>query len=132
MLKYKLIVFEILIASFIMQFFGLVTPLFTQVILDKVLTHHSISTLKVIAIAFLRVIIFEMLLSLCRNYIFAHTTTKIDAKLEASFFHIWCFYRWSILKIEKLEISLQESGELDSIRDFIANKKRNRAFRYTF
>ena len=81
MLSYKRIVGEVLLASFIMQLFGLVTPLFTQVVLDKVLVHHSISTLNVIAIAFLAVLIFELLLSLSRNYIFAHTTTKIDAKL---------------------------------------------------
>ena len=85
-LEYKFIVSEILLASFIMQLFGLVTPLFTQVVLDKVLVHHSISTLNVIAVAFLAVIIFEMLLSLARNYIFAHTTTKIDAKLGSELF----------------------------------------------
>ena len=49
MLSFKRVVFEVLLASFIMQLFGLVTPLFTQVVLDKVLTHHSISTLNVIA-----------------------------------------------------------------------------------
>ena len=86
MLSFKRVVFEVLLASFIMQLFGLVTPLFTQVVLDKVLTHHSISTLNVIAFAFLATIIFEMLLSLSRNYIFAHTTTKIDAKLGSELF----------------------------------------------
>ena len=86
MLSFKRVVFEVLLASFIMQLFGLVTPLFTQVVLDKVLTHHSISTLNVIAFAFLATIIFEMLLSLSRNYIFAHTTTKIDARLGSELF----------------------------------------------
>ncbi|WP_257617011.1 ABC transporter transmembrane domain-containing protein [Campylobacter pinnipediorum] len=92
MLKFKRIVFEVLVASFIMQLFGLVTPLFTQVVLDKVLIHHSISTLNVIAIAFFAVIIFEMLLSLCRNYIFARTTTKIDSRLGSELFsHLFFF-----------------------------------------
>ena len=86
MLSFKRVVFEVLLASFIMQLFGLVTPLFTQVVLDKVLTHHSISTLNVIAFAFFATIIFEMLLSLSRNYIFAHTTTKIDARLGSELF----------------------------------------------
>lgn len=80
-MKYKRIVTEVLIASFVIQLFGLVTPLFTQVILDKVLVHQSISTLKVIAIAFLAVIVFELLLNLVRNYMFVHTTSKIDSKL---------------------------------------------------
>ena len=62
MLSYKGIVLQILLASFVMQLFGLVTPLFTQVVLDKVLLHHSISTLNVIAFAFFSVIVFESLL----------------------------------------------------------------------
>ena len=73
-MKYKKIVSEVLIASFVIQLFGLVTPLFTQVILDKVLVHQSLSTLKVIAIAFIAVIFFELLLNLVRNYMFIHTT----------------------------------------------------------
>lgn len=73
-LQYKKAISEVLIASFIIQLFGLVTPLFTQVILDKVLVHHSMTTLDVLAIAFLAVVIFELILNLLRDYIFAHTT----------------------------------------------------------
>jgi subfamily B ATP-binding cassette protein HlyB/CyaB len=79
MLKYKLIIGEVLAASFILQLFGLVTPLFTQVILDKVLVHHAISTLNVLAVAFLVVTVFDFIINLARNYMFNHTTSKIDA-----------------------------------------------------
>ncbi|WP_033916581.1 peptidase domain-containing ABC transporter [Campylobacter sputorum] len=122
MLAYKRIVFEILIASFIMQLFGLVTPLFTQVILDKVLAHHSISTLNVIAVAFLGVIIFEMLLSLCRNYIFAHTTTKIDARLGSELFRHLILLPMIYFESRKVGNIVARVRELDIIRDFIANK----------
>ena len=86
-MKYKKIMGEVLIASFVIQLFGLVTPLFTQVILDKVLVHRSMTTLDVLAIAFVFVAIFELILNLIRNYLFAHTTSKIDAKLGAKLFH---------------------------------------------
>lgn len=122
MLAYRMIVFEVLIASFIMQLFGLVTPLFTQVILDKVLTHHSISTLNVIAVAFLGVIIFEMLLSLCRNYIFAHTTTKIDARLGSELFKHLILLPMIYFESRKVGNIVARVRELDIIRDFIANK----------
>ena len=122
MLNYKRIVFEVLIASFIMQLFGLVTPLFTQVVLDKVLTHHSISTLRVIAIAFLATIIFELLLSLSRNYIFAHTTTKIDAKLGSELFSHLALLPMTYFENRKVGNIVARVRELDSIRDFIANK----------
>ncbi|WP_321778663.1 ABC transporter transmembrane domain-containing protein [Sulfurimonas sp.] len=86
MLNYKKIIGEVLIASFILQLFGLVTPLFTQVILDKVLVHRSMTTLDVLAVAFVAVALFDFIINLIRNYMFVHTTSKIDAKLGAKLF----------------------------------------------
>ena len=122
MLSYKKIVGEILIASFVIQLFGLVTPLFTQVVLDKVLVHHSLSTLNVIAVAFAAVIIFEMLLGLSRNYIFAHTTSKIDARLGAMLFDHLIKLPMVYFENRKVGNIVARVRELDSIREFIANK----------
>ena len=122
MLNYKKIIGEVLLASFIMQLFGLVTPLFTQVILDKVLVHRSMSTLDVLAIAFVVVAVFDFTLKLVRNYIFAHTTSKIDAKLGAKlFYHLLAL---PIVYFEKRKVGniIARVRELDTIREFIANK----------
>ncbi|MDR1007540.1 MAG: type I secretion system permease/ATPase [Campylobacteraceae bacterium] len=121
-LHYKKIVGEILVASFVIQLFGLVTPLFTQVVLDKVLVHHSISTLNVIAIAFAIVIIFDMLLNLSRNYIFAHTTSKIDAKLGSKLFKHLISLPMVYFEKRKVGNIVARVRKLDQIRDFIANK----------
>jgi len=121
-LHYKKAISEVLIASFIIQLFGLVTPLFTQVILDKVLVHHSMTTLDVLAIAFLAVTLFDLILNLLRNYIFAHTTSKIDAKLGAKlFYHLLAL---PLVYFEKRKVGniIARARELDQIRDFIANK----------
>lgn len=122
MLSYKGIVLQILLASFVMQLFGLVTPLFTQVVLDKVLLHHSISTLNVIAFAFFSVIVFESLLNLSRNYIFTHTTTKIDAKLGSELFTHLLLLPMVYFENRKVGNIAARIRELDNIRDFIANK----------
>lgn len=122
LLHYKKIVGEILLASFVIQLFGLVTPLFTQVILDKVLVHHSISTLNVIAIAFGGVIGFELLLNLVRNYIFVHTTSKIDAKLGAKLFRHLISLPLVYFEKRKVGNIIARVRELDQIREFIANK----------
>lgn len=121
-INYKKIITEVLIASFVIQLFGLVTPLFTQVILDKVLVHRSLTTLDVLAIAFVAVTVFEMLLNLARNYIFAHTTSKIDAKLGTKlFFHLLSlpFFYFENRKVGNI---IARVRELDQIRDFVANK----------
>jgi subfamily B ATP-binding cassette protein HlyB/CyaB len=121
-LRYKKIVGEILLASFVVQLFGLVTPLFTQVVLDKVLVHRSISTLNVVAIAFAIVIAFDMLLNLARNYIFAHTTSKIDAKLGSKLFKHLVTLPMVYFEKRKVGNIVARVRELDQIRDFIANK----------
>lgn len=121
-LHYKKIVGEILVASFVIQLFGLVTPLFTQVVLDKVLVHHSLSTLNVIAIAFGAVIVFDMLLNLSRNYIFTHTTSKIDAKLGSKLFKHLVSLPLVYFEKRKVGNIIARVRELDRIREFIANK----------
>ena len=122
LLHYKKIVGEILLASFIIQLFGLVTPLFTQVILDKVLVHQSISTLNVIAVAFGAVIVFDLLLNLVRNYIFIHTTSKIDSRLGARLFRHLISLPLVYFEKRKVGNIIARVRELDQIREFIANK----------
>lgn len=120
--KYKRIVYEILIGSFIVQLFGLATPLFTQVILDKVIVHHSITTLKVIAVAFVAVAIFEFLLNLLRKYIFVHTASKIDALLGAKLFKHLLMLPFVYFENRQVGNIAARVRELDNIRNFITHK----------
>ncbi len=121
-LKYKKIVGQVLLGSFVIQLFGLVTPLFTQVILDKVLVHRTISTLNVLAVAFLLVSVFEFLLNLARNYIFIHTTSKIDAKLGSKLFkHLFNLY-YVYFENRQVGNIAARIRELDRIREFITDK----------
>ena len=121
-LKYRKIVGQVLLGSFVIQLFGLVTPLFTQVILDKVLVHRTISTLNVLAFAFIFVSIFELLLNLARNYIFIHTTNKIDAKLGSKLFkHLLRLY-YVYFENRQVGNIAARVRELDRIREFITDK----------
>ncbi|HIP60873.1 MAG TPA: type I secretion system permease/ATPase, partial [Campylobacterales bacterium] len=119
---YKKIILEVLMASFVIQLFGLVTPLFTQVILDKVLVHHSLTTLDVLAVAFLAVTLFDFLLNYMRNYIFVHTTSKIDAKLGAKLYSHLLSLPFGYFVVRQVGNIIARVRELDQIRNFIANK----------
>ncbi|OPY76709.1 MAG: Toxin RTX-I translocation ATP-binding protein [Syntrophorhabdus sp. PtaU1.Bin058] len=121
-LHYKNVMAEVLTGSFVVQLFGLITPLFTQVILDKVIVHHSMTTLDVLAVAFIAVALFEFLLNTTRNYIFIHTANKIDAKLGSKLFrHLFAlpFVYFESRKVGNIAARVRE---LDNIRDFITNK----------
>ncbi len=121
-LTYKQIILEVMLGSFIVQLFGLVTPLFTQVILDKVIVHRSLMTLNVLAFAFVAVMIFELLLNFSRKYIFIHTASKIDAKLGAKLFNHLFKLPYTYFENRKVGNIITRVRELDQIREFITNK----------
>ncbi len=84
--KYRRLFSEVLVASFFLQLFGLVTPLFFQVVTDKVLAHRGYTTLDVLIVGFMAVSIFETVLGALRTHVFAHTTNRIDVELGARLF----------------------------------------------
>lgn len=86
LLKHRRIWRDVLIASLIIQVLALGTPLFTQVIIDKVVVHHTQSTLIVIGIGLAVFMIFSALLSWVRQYLILHTGNRVDAVLGAAVF----------------------------------------------
>ncbi len=121
-IKFKRIIGEVLLGSFVVQLFGLVTPLFTQVILDKVIVHRSLTTLDVLAVAFLAIAGFELLLNIARNYIFIHTAHKLDAKLGAKLFKHLLALPFRYFEARQVGNIAARVRELDTIREFITNK----------
>jgi subfamily B ATP-binding cassette protein HlyB/CyaB len=84
--KYHNLLGEVLLASLFLQLFALVSPLFFQVVIDKVLVHRSMSTLDVLVIGLAAIALFETGLGILRTYLFAHTTNRIDVELGARLF----------------------------------------------
>lgn len=77
---------DVLIASLAIQVLGLATPLFTQVIIDKVVVHRTASTLIVIAAALAVFMLFSSAMTWIRQYLVIHTGNRIDAVLGAEVF----------------------------------------------
>ncbi|MFN4341577.1 MAG: peptidase domain-containing ABC transporter [Azonexus sp.] len=86
LLKYKTIWRDVLLASLAIQLVGLATPLFTQVIIDKVVVHQTHSTLIVLGIALVMFMLFTSGMSWLRQYLVLHTGNRIDAVLGSQVF----------------------------------------------
>ncbi|MDR3391636.1 MAG: peptidase domain-containing ABC transporter [Sulfuriferula sp.] len=86
LLKHKRVWRDVLLASLVIQLLALGTPLFTQVIIDKVVVHHTQSTLVVIGIGLGVFMIFSALLTWVRQYLVLHTGNRVDAVLGAAVF----------------------------------------------
>ncbi len=84
--KYKSVWCDVLIASLVLQLLALATPLFTQVIIDKIIVHHSMSSLVVIGIGLAILMIFSAILNWARQCLILHTGNRVDAVLAMQLF----------------------------------------------
>lgn len=118
-LKYKRILVEVLVASFVLQLFALVTPLFFQVIIDKVLVHHGLTTLDVLVIGLGVITCFEVILGGLRTYIFSHTTNRVDVELGAKLFRHLLALPLGYFQARRVGDSVARVRELENIRSFL-------------
>ncbi|HUK58445.1 MAG TPA: type I secretion system permease/ATPase [Stellaceae bacterium] len=121
MQKYKGLLAEVVVASFFLQLFALVTPLFFQVIIDKVLVHRGISTLDVLVLGMLTITIFEAVLSTLRTYLFSHTTNRIDVELGARLFRHLLGLPLAYFQSRRAGDSVARVRELENIRNFLTS-----------
>lgn len=119
--KYRRLLGEVLIASFFLQLFSLVSPLFFQVVIDKVLVHRSVTTLDVLVIGLVTISLFETVLGIMRTYLFAHTTNRIDVELGARLFRHLLALPMSYFQARRVGDSVARVRELENIRNFLTS-----------
>ena len=85
-LRHRAIWRDVLLASLAIQLMALATPVFTQVVIDKVIVHQTMSTLAVIGIALGVFIVFTAVMTWVRQYLVLHTGNRIDAVLGSQVF----------------------------------------------
>ena len=120
LLKHKKIWRDVLLASLAIQLVGLATPLFTQVIIDKVIVHQSRSTLIVLGVALVMFMVFNMTMTWLRQYLVLHTGNRIDAVLGSKVFR-------HLLRLPLPYFELRPTGTLvarlqgvETIRQFVS------------
>jgi ATP-binding cassette, subfamily B, bacterial HlyB/CyaB len=117
--KYRRHLAEVLVASFFLQLFSLVSPLFFQVVIDKVLVNRTLGTLDVIMIGLVTMAVFETILSILRTYLFAHTTNRIDVELGARLFRHLLALPIAYFQVRRVGDSVARVRELENIRNFL-------------
>jgi subfamily B ATP-binding cassette protein HlyB/CyaB len=119
--KYRHELIRVLVASFFLQLFALISPLFFQVVIDKVLVHHSLGTLDVLVIGLVTISIFETVLGILRTYVFAHTTNRIDVELGARLFRHLMALPVAYFQTRRVGDSVARVRELENIRNFLTS-----------
>ncbi|MGV0028391.1 type I secretion system permease/ATPase [Phormidesmis priestleyi] len=117
--NYRVLLGEVLFASFTLQLLGLATPLITQVVIDKVMVQGSIPTLDVMAIALLGVAIFEAALGILRLFLFTHTARRLDLSLSAQLFRHLMRLPLAYFESRRVGDTVARVQELENIRQFL-------------
>jgi subfamily B ATP-binding cassette protein HlyB/CyaB len=99
--------------------FGLITPLFFQVVIDKVLVHRGLSTLDVLIIGLVVISVFEVVLGALRTFVFSHTTNRIDVELGARLYHHLMALPVAYFEARRVGDSVARVRELENVRNFL-------------
>ncbi len=118
-IKYKKPLFDVMLSAFTLQILGLFSPIITQVVIDKVLVHHGVTTLDVLAIGLVTIAIFETAMGMARSYIFTHTTSRIDVMLGARLFRHLFSLPLRYFEVRRVGDTIARVRELENIRQFL-------------
>ncbi|MFA0019953.1 peptidase domain-containing ABC transporter, partial [Vibrio splendidus] len=118
-LKHKKILGEIFLFSFVLQILALISPLFFQVVMDKVLVHQAWSTLDVLVIGLVITGIVEVILRGLREYQYAHTANRIDIQLGLKLVKHLFGLPLMFFKTRQVGAIVTRVRELDTVREFL-------------
>ena len=121
LVKYRRIFGELLIVSAVLQAIGLATPIFFQVVTDKVLVNDAMSTLDVMAIGLLVCVTFQVLLTTIRAYTMAHTGSRIDVELGSRLFRHLLSLPVDYFRRRRAGDSVARVRELENVRHFLTD-----------
>ncbi len=120
--RYRRSLGHVLLASLFVQLFALVTPLFFQVVVDKVLAHRSYSTLIVLVVGLATVGLFDVFLQYLRTYALSHTTNRIDVELGRRLFRHLLNLPLSYFETRAAGQTVARVRELETIRNFLTGQ----------
>ena len=113
---------HLLLASLFIQLFALVTPLFFQIVVDKVLVHKGGSTLAVVAVGLLVIGLFDVVLQYLRTYALSHTTSRIDVELGARLFEHLLRLPLAYFETRAAGQTVARMRELETVRAFLTGQ----------
>jgi subfamily B ATP-binding cassette protein HlyB/CyaB len=121
LMKHRRIWRDVLIASLVLQLMALATPLFTQVIIDKVVVHRTESTLIALGVGMTVFLVFTAGLTWIRQHLVLHTGRRIDAVLGSHVFN-------HLMRLPLIYFQSRPTGVIaarlqgiETVREFIAS-----------
>lgn len=113
---------DVAIASIMMSVLAMAMPVFTQLVIDKVLVHHSIGTLYMLAGGMLFVVLFETLFTYLRQFMILFATNKIDSRINVKTFNKLVSLPMDFFERSSAGVLLKNMYQTDRIRGFLTGQ----------
>jgi len=113
---------DIAIAAMMSNMLSLVTPVMFNVMIDKVVPHHSYNTLVTVIVVFLGINLFDSVFSYIRQYLMQFATNKIDARLAQRTFEHLLNLPLHFFEVRSAGVLLRHLQQAESIRGFLTGR----------
>jgi subfamily B ATP-binding cassette protein HlyB/CyaB len=121
-MRYRRPLAHVLVASLFVQLFALASPIFFQLVVDKVLVHKGMSTLVVLVVGMVTLGLFETILQFLRAYTLNHTTNRIDVELGRRLFRHLFRLPVAYFETRAAGQTVARMRELETIRSFLTGQ----------
>jgi len=121
-LKQKSAFRDIFIAAIAMQMLALASPIFFQLVIDKVLTHQSITTLWVLAVGIVMALLFDAVFGFLRQTLTLAASNKIDMRLTRRTFAHLLSLPIDFFETTSAGVVTRHMQQLEKIRNFLTGR----------
>lgn len=121
MVRYRRLIGEVLMITLVLNLLGLASPLLFQNVIDKVLAHNALSTLNVLAFAFVAIAVWETVFGWIRTRLYAETSQKIDVELGARAFRHLLALPLAYFEHRRVGDTVTRIRQLETIREFMTS-----------
>ncbi len=113
---------DVALAAFVLYGLGLTTPMFFQLVIDKVLVHQSYATLTVLTIGIAVALIFDAIFSFLRRYLLLYATNRIDIRIATRTFGHLLNLPIALFEQASAGVIVKHMQQTGRIREFLTGR----------
>ncbi|ESR23037.1 peptidase domain-containing ABC transporter [Lutibaculum baratangense] len=113
---------DVALAAVVLYALGLVTPIFFQLVIDKVLVHHSYATLGVLAVGITVALVFDAIFTFLRRYLLLYATNRIDIRIATRTFRHLLDLPIALFEHVPAGVLVKHMQQTGRIREFLTGR----------
>ncbi len=115
----RAVLWQIALASVVINLLALATPLFMMTVYNKVISHAALQTLDVLAIGMVTLVAFELALRALRGYVTAHTGARLEAAIGSDLVHHLLQLPYRFHEANPSAAVMERVRQVDQLRQFL-------------